>query len=119
MQRIAKFVRKPHPYGMPGYPRNSELAQMLDEAAGYYRKQIEVKQNLLGVLRFSKESKPHMIFMSMASNDLQNITGRWLDKEVAVLAEIAFDLPDALEPEAARWARGLRGTGRMPHKRHR
>jgi hypothetical protein len=119
MQRVAKFLRKPHPYGMPSYLPGEELARMLDGAAEYYRKQVEVKRNLPGVLRFSRESRPEAIFMSMVGNDLNGLTGRWLDKEVAVLAEIAFDSPDTIEPEAARWARGPRGTRRMPHKRRR
>jgi hypothetical protein len=41
-----------------------------------------------------------MIFMSSMSNYLKGITGRWLDKEVGVLAEIAFDWPDTIDPEA-------------------
>jgi hypothetical protein len=55
--------------------------------------------------------------MSMVGNYLKDITERWLDKEVAVLADIAFDSPEPIEPEAARWARGLRGTGRTSHSR--
>jgi hypothetical protein len=57
------------------------------------------------VLKFSRKAQPHMIFMSMVSNDLKGITGRWLDEEVAVLAEIAFDWPDVIDPDAVRWAR--------------
>jgi hypothetical protein len=52
-----------------------------------------------------------MIFMNMVSNDLKGITGRWLDEEVAVLAEIAFDWPDVIDLEAVRWAR-RQGPGR-------
>src|SRR6476646_3026386 len=47
-----------------------------------------------------RKAQPHMIFMSMVSNDLKGITGRWLDEEVAVLAEIAFDWPDVIDPDA-------------------
>ena len=88
-------------------------------AAGYYRKQVEVKRSLPGVVKFGRQSKPLTIFMNIVANDLKDITGRWLDKEVAVLADIAFDSPDAIEPEAPRWARSLRRTQRMPQKRHR
>jgi hypothetical protein len=105
MERVAKFLRKPHPYGMPSYPLSSNLARMLDDAASYYRKEVEPSRNVPGVLKFSHKSEPHMIFMSMVSNDLKGETGSWLDEEVAVLAEIAFDWPDAIEPEAVRWAR--------------
>jgi hypothetical protein len=119
MQRIAKFLRRTHPYGMPSYPHTQELAQMLDEAAEYYRKQVELRRNQPGVLRFSRNSKPEMIFMSMVSNYLQNITGHWLDKAVAILTKIAFDAPHAIEPEAVRWARTLRGKTRTLRKRRR
>jgi hypothetical protein len=43
--------------------------------------------------------------MSMVGNDLKQITGLWLDEEVGVLTEIAFDSPDVIGAEAARWAR--------------
>jgi hypothetical protein len=111
MERVAKFLRKPHPYGMPSYPRSSELARMLDDAASYFRKVVEPSRNVPGVLKFSRQVQPHMIFMSSVSNYLKGITGRWLDKEVGVLAEIAFDLPDHIDPEAVRGAR-RQGPGR-------
>jgi len=111
MKQIAKFLRKPHPYGMPGYPQSAKLAQMLDHAASYFRKEVEPSRNVPGVLKFSRKAQPHMIFMSMVSTDLKGITGRWLDEEVAVLAEIAFDWPDVIDLEAVRWAR-RQGPGR-------
>jgi hypothetical protein len=111
MKRLAKFLRKPHPYGMPGYPQSTKLARMLDDAASYFRKEVEPSRNVPGVLKFSRKAQPHMIFMSMVSNDLKGITGRWLDEEVAVLAEAAIDWPDVIDPEAVRWAR-RQGPGR-------
>ena len=99
MERVAKFLRHPHPYGMPPYPRGTKLAEMLDDAASYFRTQVEPSRNMPGVLKFTRKSKPHMIFMSMVSNDLKEITGRWLDEEVGVLAEIAFDSPDIIDVE--------------------
>jgi hypothetical protein len=111
MERLAKFLRKPHPYGMPSYPLSSNLARMLDDAASYFRKEVEPSRNVPGVLKFSRKAQPYMIFMSMVSNDLKGITGRWLDEEVAVLAEIAFDWPDVIDPEAVRWVR-RQGPGR-------
>jgi hypothetical protein len=119
MQRIADFLRKPHPYGMPNYPRSTALAGMLEEAATYFRKQVEPARNVPNVLRLSRQSKPETIFMSMVGNYLNDITGRWLDEQVAVLADIAFDSPEAIEPEAARWARSQRGTGKTSRKRRR
>ena len=67
-------------------------------------------------MKFSRQSKPHMIFMSMVGNDLKEITGRWLDEEVGVLTEIAFDSPDIIDVEAARWVRRQQRLGR-PHVR--
>jgi hypothetical protein len=112
MERVAKFLRKPHPYGMPGYPQSTKLARMLDDAASYFRKEVEPSRNVPGVLKFSHKAEPHMIFMSMVSNDLKGETGRWLDEEVAVLAEIAFDWPDVIDLEAVRWARRQRPVGK-------
>jgi hypothetical protein len=116
MERIAKFLRKPHPYGMPGYPQSTKLAGMLDDAASYFRKEVEPSRNLPGVLKFGRQSRPHMIFISMVSNDLKNITGRWLDAEVGVLAGIAFGSRDIIDPEAVRWVRRQRKQGRPDSK---
>jgi hypothetical protein len=41
MERVAKFLRRPHPFGMPGYPQSTKLTRMLDEAAIYYRTIVE------------------------------------------------------------------------------
>jgi hypothetical protein len=105
MQRVAKFLRKPHPHGMPGYPQSTKLARMLDEAASYFRTIVEPRRNMTGVLKFGRQSQPYMIFISSVSNDLKKIARRWLDEEVGVLAEIAFDSRDIIDPEAVRWAR--------------
>jgi hypothetical protein len=105
MERVAKFLRKPHPYGMPGYPQSTKLARMLDEAASYFRTIVEPSRNVPGVLKFGRQSQPHMIFISMVSNDLKKKNRRWLDEEVGVLAEIAFDSRDTIDPDAVRWAR--------------
>jgi hypothetical protein len=108
MERVAKFLRKPHPYGMPSYPQSTTLVRMLDEAAEYHRTIVEPRRNVPGVLKFSRKAQPHMIFMSMVSNDLKGKIGPWRDEEVAVLAEIAFDWPDVIDLEAVRWARRQR-----------
>jgi hypothetical protein len=78
---------------------------MLDDAATYFRKAVEPTRNVPGMLKFGRKSKPHTVFMSMVGNDLKEITGLWLDEEVGVLTEIAFDSPDVIDAEAARWAR--------------
>jgi hypothetical protein len=84
---------------------------MLDDAASYFRKVVEPSRNVPGVLKFSRQARSHTIFMSSVSNYLKGITGRWLDKEVGVLTEIAFDLPDHIDPEEVRGAR-RQGPGR-------
>jgi hypothetical protein len=111
MVRLAKFLRRPDPVGMPPYPPGMKLAQMLDDAAGYFRRKVELTRNIPDVVKFSRKSKPRMIFLSMVGNDLKQITGSWLDEQVGVLAEIAFDAPDVIDAEVARQAR------RQPRKR--
>jgi hypothetical protein len=105
MERTAKFLRNRHPYAMPPYPPATKLAEMLDDAATYFRKAVEPSRNLPGILKFGRQSQPHMIFISLVSNDLKEIAGRWLDEEVGVLAEIAFDFKDIIDAEAVRWVR--------------
>jgi hypothetical protein len=53
---------------MPPYPI-AKLADMLDDAASYFRKQVEPTRNVPGVLKFGRQSQPHMIFISLVSND--------------------------------------------------
>ena len=119
MERTAKFLRNRHPYGMPPYPPGRKLADMLDDAASYFRKQVEPSRNLPGILKFSRKSKAHTVFMSMVGNDLKGITGRWLDEEVGVLTEIVFDSPDIIDAEAVRWARRQPAPRRTARKARR
>jgi hypothetical protein len=118
MERIAKFLREPRPAGIPPYPPATELARMLDEAAHNFRREVAVSKNLPGVLKFSRKSKPPTVFMSIVGNDLNNITGCWLDQEVAALTEIAFNAPE-IDPEDARWARRRVGRRKAPRKARR
>jgi hypothetical protein len=48
----------------------------------------------------------------MVSNELKGITGRWLDEQVGVLAEIAFESRDIIDPDAVRWVRRERKKAR-------
>ena len=116
MQRTAKFLRRSHPLGMPPYPGGTELAGLLDDAARYFRKQVEVSRIVPSVLKFGRKSKPQAIFMNMVGNDLNNITGSWLDEEVGILTEIAFASPDIIDPEDARRARRQAGPRRTARK---
>ena len=43
MERVARFLREPHPYGMPPYPGGTKLAEMLDDAASYFRNASRAK----------------------------------------------------------------------------
>jgi hypothetical protein len=119
MERTAKFLRNRHPYDMPPYPQATKLAEMLDDAATYFRKAVEPARKVPGMLRFGRKSKPHTVFMSMVGNDLKKITGLWLDEEVGVLTEIAFDSPDVIDAEAARWARRQPAPRRTARKARR
>ena len=65
MERTAKFLRNRHPYAMPPYPPATKLAEMLDDAATYFRKAVEPARKVPGVLKFGRKSKPHTVFMSM------------------------------------------------------
>jgi hypothetical protein len=56
------------------------------------------------VIKWTRESKPAHVFMSLLSNDLNGITGRWHDHEVAVLTQIAFGDPD-FDKEQVFWVR--------------
>ena len=67
MERVAKFLRKRHPDGMPSYPLSSKLVRILGHAANYFRKQVEPSGNVSGVVKFSSKAQPHMIFMNMVT----------------------------------------------------
>jgi hypothetical protein len=98
MERVAKFLRKPLPYRMPGDPQSTTLARMLDEAASYFRTIVEPSRNIPGVLKVGRQSQPHMIFMNMVSHHMKGITGRWLDAEVGVLLELRLTRVTLLIP---------------------
>jgi hypothetical protein len=104
MVRIAKFLRAPVPYGVLLIPTAMELARGLDEAAQKCREYVAVSRNLSGLLQWTRESKPRDVFISILSHDLHGLTGRWLDHEVAVLAEIAFDEAE-IDDDQVIWVR--------------
>ena len=60
----------------------------------------------LGQIKVSRGNRDRVreAFTSMVSNDLKRITGRWLDEDVAVLAEIALNDRDITDDQV-RWAR--------------
>jgi hypothetical protein len=104
MVEIAKVLREPLPNGLLLIPSGVELARKVDDAAQKYREYVAASRNLPGVIKWTRESKPPEVFMSLLSNDLKGITGRWLDQEVAVLTQIAFGDPD-FDKEQVFWVR--------------
>jgi hypothetical protein len=104
MVEIAKVMREPLPNGWLLIPSGAELARMVDDAAQRYREYVAASRNLPGVIKWTRESKPAHVFMSLLSNDLNGTTGRWLDHEVAVLTQIAFGDPD-FDKEHVFWVR--------------
>ena len=104
MMRIAKFLRAPLPNGVLLIPTGVELARGLNEAAEKCREYVAVSRNASGVLKWTRKSKPHHVFISILSNDLYGLTGRWLDHEVGVLAEIAFDESE-IDDDKVSWVR--------------
>jgi hypothetical protein len=113
LQEIAKFLRTPHPAGMPPtFPRSEELAQMLDDAAEAHRKEVEPSREVAGVVRVTREADTPAIFMNQVSNYLKDITGRWLDEQVATLTEIAFEKVGDVDAEHVKCLR--RNVRRRP-----
>lgn len=105
MRSIAKFLREKVPGGFPPIILDSlHLAQMLDDAAQSYRGYVDdVSRHVPGQVKWTRQSSPHHVFISLISNSLRKITGRWLDHEVAVLTEIAFNVEIGVEQ--VRWVR--------------
>ena len=104
MERDAKTLRQRLPKGLTLIPNGDELAQRLDDAARTYRDYVAVARNEARGMKWTRQSKPIHVFMSLLSNDLKGITGKWLDYEVAVLTEIAFDKPE-IDAENVIWVR--------------
>jgi hypothetical protein len=76
---------------------------MLDDAARALRMEVEPSRDLPGVVKVARESDAPAIFMNQLSNYLKEITGRWLDDQVAVLTEIAFEKIGDVESEQVKW----------------
>ena len=106
MEQTARFLRKPHPAGMPPtLPQSEELARMLDAAASALRMEVEQSRGVPGTVKATRQSNTPAIFMNQLSNYLKGITGQWLDGQVAVLTEIAFEKIGDVESEQVKWLR--------------
>jgi hypothetical protein len=107
MEEIATFLReRPSGGGPPPIPFGEPLARMLKNAAKILWREAEVSWTTPGQIRVSRSNRDRLrvAFTSMVSNDLHRITGRWLDEQVAVLAEIALNARD-ITGDQVRWAR--------------
>lgn len=116
MVEIAKYLRERLPNGFLLIPTGEELAERLDQAARSYRDYVTVDRNEARGMNWSRESKPMHVFMKWVSKDLKGMTGQWLDYEVAVLTEIAFDAGE-IDAERVSWARRGTSTHRPPKRR--
>jgi len=118
MERKAKFLLMPDPLGMPPiFPRSGELARLLRDAAAAFRGAVAPTQYVPGVGKTSRESDAPAIFMSQVGHYLKETTGQWLDNQVAVLTEIAFEdlgLVDAEQTQRARRNVRRRSAARKP-----
>jgi hypothetical protein len=118
MEEIARFLREPHPAGMPPtFPRREDLARELDAAAKAHRMEVEPSRDVRGVVKTTRKSDTSAIFTSQVSNYLKDITGRWLDDQAAVLTEIAFEEIGDVESEKVKWVRRKVKRGRAARKR--
>jgi hypothetical protein len=104
MAEIAKVLRERLPNGFLLIPTGEELAERLDEAARAYRDYVAIARNETRGMKWTRQSKPTHVFMSLLSNDLKGVTGKWLDYEVSVLTEIAFDKLE-IDADKVIWAR--------------
>jgi hypothetical protein len=63
MEEVAKFLRAPHPAGMPPtLPGGEELARMLDDAARILRMEVDPSRNVPGVVKVTRQSDSPDIF---------------------------------------------------------
>ncbi len=116
MAEIAKVLRERLPNGLLLIPTGEELAKRLDEAARAYRDYVAVARYEDRGLKWTRQSKPPHIFMRLLSNDLKGVTANWLDDEVSVLAEIAFDEPE-IDTDQVIWVR-RGGKRNRPVRKH-
>jgi hypothetical protein len=94
MQKAANILREETPDDFLLIPSGKKIARMLEDAAKQYRDYVAVSWSSAGVVKWTRQSRLTDIFASGLSNILRNLTGKWLDHEVAVLTQIAFDDPD-------------------------
>ena len=100
LQEAANILREKSPDGI----QRDELARKLEDVVEQYQTFFAISWDNPGVVRWNRKSKPFDIFISSLSNILKGLAGRWLDYEVAVLTQIAFDDPD-IDNDQVIWKR--------------
>ena len=100
LQDAANLLREKPPDGI----QRDELARKLEDVAEQYQTFVAVSWDNPGVVRWTRQSKQSDIFISSLSNIMKDLAGRWLDDEVAVLTQIAFDDPD-IDNDQVIWIR--------------
>ena len=92
--------------GLRLFPLVCQLARMLKDCHEDIGAEAAVSLSTPGQIKVSRSNRDRVreAFTSMVSNDLNKITGRWLDEDVAVLAEIALNVRD-ITVDQVRWAR--------------
>jgi hypothetical protein len=107
MNEITDFLREPPCQdGPPPIPFGVPLARMLKHASKLLRDEAAASWSTPGQIKVSRSNsdRVRVAFTSMVSNELNGITGRWLDEDVAVLTEIALNVRD-ITVDQVRWAR--------------
>ena len=100
LQATANLLREKPPDGI----QRDELARKLEDVAEQYQTFVAVSWDNPGVVRWTRQSKQSDILISSLSNIMKDLAGRWLDDEVAVLTQIAFDDPD-IDNDQVIWIR--------------
>jgi hypothetical protein len=111
LQEAANILRKKAPDGI----QRDELARKIEDVADQYQTCFAVSWNMPGVVKWTHKSRPIHIFASSLSNILRDLAGRWLDNEVAILAQIAFDDTD-FDKDQVFWIRRAIERGSASHK---
>jgi hypothetical protein len=99
-------LREPHPVGIPPtLPETEGFARMLEDAARSPSHGSRSIPECFGVVKVTRESDTPAIFANQLNKYLNEITGRWLDDQAALLTEIAFEEIGDVESERVKWLR--------------
>jgi hypothetical protein len=106
---FAAGLRKRLIYEMRSDISNTALADHLERAASFLRTPSPPPPADLGPTRQDRNgSRRRLFFMRQTSEELRQITGRWLDDETATLTEIAFPGTEITDEQVRSARRGRR-----------